>query len=209
MSNWRSARSSSTGRCSTTWPWDARNGRPPRGRGGRAVRRGARRTRLPGRTPARGRSRSTTTGEAEAELVEQQQPGMAGESPGDGEHLLLAAQGGARAPRPDVAQRREVPVGHLGVELLASVAETEVLGDGEAEEQPAALRYVDDSEAGPAARRPARQVLARQQDPPPSGARSRTRHAASSSSRRRWPRGGPRPRRGGPSGRDRARRRRR
>jgi hypothetical protein len=86
--------------------------------------------------------------EAEAELVEQQQARLAHEGAPDGEHLLLAPGEQADAPRAQRRQGREVLVGALGVQALAAVAEAEVLGDGEAEEQPAALGDVRDPLAG-------------------------------------------------------------
>ena len=46
----------------------------------------------------------------------------------------------------------------LGVEALAPVAEPEMLGHGQAEEEPAALRYVGDPEARPRARRASGEV---------------------------------------------------
>ena len=104
--------------------------------------------------------------EAEAELVEEQQPGLAGERAGDGEHLLLPARQQPGAPRPDVRERREVPVRDLGVEALSPVAEPEVLGHGQAEEEPATFRHVGDPEAGAAARRTAGEVVAVEQDAP-------------------------------------------
>ena len=90
--------------------------------------------------------------QAEAELVEQQQLRPPGERPPDGEHLLLAAGEQAAAPVAQLGQRREVAVGGVGVQPLAAVAEAEVLGHGEPEEQAAVSRDVRDAEPCPRAR---------------------------------------------------------
>ena len=124
--------------------------------------------------------------QAEAQLVEQQKPGVAGERPPDGEHLLLAAGEQAAAAVAKLGQRGEVPVGDVRVEPLAAIAEAEVLGDGEPEEQAAVLRDVCDAELARA------RSAVRAADPAPrsgsrrpSGARGRRRRGASSSCPRR------------------------
>ena len=61
-------------------------------------------------------------GEAEAELVEEQERRASGERPPDREHLLLAAGEEAAAPVAKLGERREVPVGHVRVEPLAAIA---------------------------------------------------------------------------------------
>ena len=71
---------------------------------------------------------------------------MPRERPPDGEHLLLAAGEEAAAPVAQLGQRGEVPVRHVRVEALAAIAEAEVLGDREPEEQAAVLRDVRDAE---------------------------------------------------------------
>ena len=97
-----------------------------------------------------GRSRCDDDGgEPERQLVEQQQARPAGQRPPEREHLLLAARQQAGAAFGDRGERREVVVGDVGVEALAAVAETEVLGDGEAEEHAPTLGHVGDAEAGP------------------------------------------------------------
>ena len=125
-------------------------------------------------------------GQAEAELVEEQERRAPRERPPDGEHLLLAAGEEAAAPVAKLGQRGEVPVRHIGVEALAAVAEAEVLGDGEPEEEAAVLRDVRDAELRARAR------LTRAADPAPgsgsrrpSGGRGRRRREASSSCPRR------------------------
>ena len=65
------------------------------------------------------------------------------------------------------SQRREVPVRDGRVETLAAVAEPEVLGDREAEEQAAVLGDVRDAELRPRARLHARQVLPLESGSPP------------------------------------------
>ena len=90
--------------------------------------------------------------EPERELVEQQQARMAGKRPSDREHLLLSAREQAGATVAQRLQLREVLVRERCVELLSPVAEAEVLGDGEAEEDPPPLGHVRDSTAGAGAR---------------------------------------------------------
>ena len=84
--------------------------------------------------------------QTEAQLVQQQELRMAGKRPPDREHLLLAAGEEAAAPVTKLRERREVSVRHVRVEALTAIAEAEVLGDGEAEEQAAVLRDVRDAE---------------------------------------------------------------
>ncbi len=98
-------------------------------------------------------------GEAEAELVEEQQLRASGERPTEREHLLLAAGEEAAAPVAEVGERGEVPVRRLRVEVLAAVPEAEVLGDGQPEEQAAVLGNVRDAELRARARLHASQVL--------------------------------------------------
>ncbi len=58
--------------------------------------------------------------QAEAELVEEEELGMPGERPPDGQHLLLAAGEQAAAPVAQLGQRGEVPVRGVCVEPLAA-----------------------------------------------------------------------------------------
>ena len=92
----------------------------------------------------------------ERQLVEQHQPRLAGQRPPEREHLLLASRQQPGATIGELGERREVVVGDVGVEPLARVAEPEVLGDGEAEEDAASLGHVGDAEPGPGGRRAAR-----------------------------------------------------
>ena len=83
-----------------------------------------------------GSNRSTSDRrQARGELVEEQQPRLACERPGDGEHLLLAAREQTHAPVAQLPQCGKVVVGGVDVEPLAAVMETQVLGDGQAEEE--------------------------------------------------------------------------
>ena len=94
---------------------------------------------------------------------------MAGERAADGEHLLLAAreQAGAtvRAARPASGST----VGELLVELLAPVAEAEVLGDRQAEEDAPPLGHVRDAVASAGARRQRGEIAAVEQTRPAEG----------------------------------------
>ena len=99
-------------------------------------------------------------GQPEAELVEQQQPRVAGQGPRDREHLLLATRQQPAAAVLQLGQRREVAVGGVAVEVLAAVAEAEVLGDGQPEEDPARLGHVGDAHARAPADRDLAQILA-------------------------------------------------
>ena len=105
------------------------------------------------------------------------------------------------------AERREVLVGVLGVEPLAAVAEAEVLGDGEAEEQRRGPRARGRCRAGASvAASDLRGVGAVEDDPAArAGARGPRSLAASSSCRRRWARAARRPRRRRRAGRGRGR----
>jgi 3-oxoacyl-[acyl-carrier protein] reductase len=103
--------------------------------------------------------------EPEAELVQQQQARAAGERAGDGQHLLLAAGQQPDRPRLQRLQGREVLERLRRVERLAAVAQPEVLGDGQAEEQTAALGDVRDPAPRAALGRHPRRVLAVEQDP--------------------------------------------
>src|SRR4051812_4004040 len=102
--------------------------------------------------------------QAERHLVEQQQPRSASESTSQREHLLLTTGQQADASIGQLDQRREVLVSDFRVEPFGAVAETEVLGDGEAEEDATALGHVGDAELGARRRRTARQVLAVEAD---------------------------------------------
>src|SRR5690242_18739137 len=88
----------------------------------------------------------------QAQLVEQKQPWLAGEGAGDREHLLLAAREQPGPPPAQVAKEREVAEGDLFVQTLTAVGETEVLRDGETEEDAAPLGNVRDAETGSGAR---------------------------------------------------------
>jgi hypothetical protein len=103
--------------------------------------------------------------EAEAQLVQQQELRPPQQRPRDREHLLLAAGQQARRAVLELRERREVPVARLGVEPLALRAELEVLGDREAEEDPAALGHVGHAEARDRARADRRGVPAVDRDP--------------------------------------------
>ena len=138
-------------------------GRRPRARGARAARRAARRSRAPAaKRRTTGSSRSTITG-ASPRLSSSSSISLrrARERACDREHLLLAARQEADAPALQLPQRREVLVREGLVELLAAMGEAEVLGDGQAEEEPAALRDVGDAEPCPRARRRASEIACR------------------------------------------------
>ena len=105
-------------------------------------------------------------GESEAELVEEQQPGSSGEGAGDSEHLLLPSGQQPGATPGEIPEGGKVAVGDVGVEALAAVAESEMLGDGEPEEQTATFRHVGDPETGARARRAAGEIVAAEQDAP-------------------------------------------
>ena len=85
-------------------------------------------------------------GQAEAELVEEQEPRVSRERATDGEHLLLATGQEAAAPVAKLGQRGEVPVRDVRVEPLPAVAEAQVLCHREPEEQAACLGNVCDAE---------------------------------------------------------------
>ena len=99
-------------------------------------------------------------GQAQAHLVEHEQPRPAAEHPREGEHLLLAAGQQARLAAAQRAQRREVT--DRRVQLGA--VQPEVLGDGQAEEDAAVGRDVGHAQPGPRGRGDAREVLAGQPD---------------------------------------------
>ena len=77
---------------------------------------------------------------------------MPGEGPPDREHLLLAAREQAAAAVAKLCERREVAVGGVCVEPLPPIAEAQVLGHREAEEEAAAFGDVGDAEACASAR---------------------------------------------------------
>ena len=89
---------------------------------------------------------------------------LAGERPPEGEHLLLTAGEQPGATIGEVGERREVPVGGLGVESLAERGEPEVLGDGEPEEEAAPFGHVGDAEASPGVGRASGQIVAGEAD---------------------------------------------
>ena len=101
----------------------------------------------------------------EAELVEQEQPRLAGERAADGEHLLLAAREQPGAPRPQLAQQGEVLVRDLLVDVPAAPGETEVLGDGQPEEDAATLGHVRDPAPRPPGRGDTPEIFAVEDDP--------------------------------------------
>jgi hypothetical protein len=94
-------------------------------------------------------------GEAEAHLVEHQQPWLAGQGAGDREHLLLAARHQPGLAVLERAQRGEVVERGAGVARAALAVEPEVLGHGQPEEQPAIGGDVRDPEPGAGGRRQA------------------------------------------------------
>jgi hypothetical protein len=103
-------------------------------------------------------------GEAEAHLVQHQQPGLAGQGPGDREHLLFAARHQPGLAVLERAQRGEVVERGVGVAGAALAVEPEVLGHGQPEKQPAVGGDVRDAEPGAGGRRHARQVGAAERD---------------------------------------------
>ena len=105
-------------------------------------------------------------GEPERELVEEEQAGPAGEPARDREHLLLAAREEPDAPCAQLSELREVLVRRVLVRPLAAVSEPEVLGDGQAVEEPAALGDVHDPEPRPLCGRDAREVSPGECDAP-------------------------------------------
>ena len=79
--------------------------------------------------------------QAEAQLVDEQQPGPPHHRPGQGQHLLLAPRQQPGPAIEDPLERRE-PTQQLverDAATTAGVAEAEVLRRGEIEEQPAVL----------------------------------------------------------------------
>jgi hypothetical protein len=105
-------------------------------------------------------------GEAEAHLIEHQQPRLAGEGPGNREHLLLAARHEAGLAVLERAQRREVVERGVQVRRVLLAVKPEVLGHGQPEEQAAVGRHVRDAEPGPRGRRHTRQVGPAEPDRP-------------------------------------------
>src|SRR4029450_12817454 len=73
--------------------------------------------------------------EPEAQLVEEQELRLARERTRDREHLLLAPGERADSPSAQVLERREVLVRDRLLESLAARAHTEVLVDGQPEEE--------------------------------------------------------------------------
>src|SRR5262249_42205353 len=104
-------------------------------------------------------------GEAEGELVEEKELGLAGQGAADCEHLLLAAGEEPGAAVAELAEGWKVPVRDLLVELLSPVAEAEVLLDGEAVEDAASFGDVRDALPGTCAGRDAGEVVAVVGDP--------------------------------------------
>ena len=111
-------------------------------------------------------------GQAEGQLVDDQQRWRLHEHPGQREHALLAAGQGAGDLRAALLQARERLVGrgqalvHAGVALLGALPEgqDEVLLDGEGGEDRPALGGVGDAAAGVLERGPAGDVLAPEAD---------------------------------------------
>ena len=132
-------------------------------------------------------------GEAEGHLVEHQQPGVARQRAGDCQHLLLAA-GQQAGPAPERRRAR----GSARTRLLVGrggAVEPEVLGHGQAEEEPPVVTARARCPSGPARSGDPGQVGARQPEPPRRRFSRPEMRARWWSCRRRWRRAARPPRR--------------
>jgi hypothetical protein len=108
-------------------------------------------------------------GKSETEFVEQQQPRVACERTAQSEHLLLATGQQPGTAVAEFVQRGEVVECDVGVQFFAAVGELEVLGDGQAEEDAAAVGHMGDPQSGAVGRGNPSEVLSGEADLPGTG----------------------------------------